>query len=36
VIAALVFVFWGSPTWQVALVIAVVLLIVPGLIELTR
>jgi hypothetical protein len=34
VIAALVFTFWGQPTWQVALVIAIVLLVVLGLIEL--
>ena len=34
VIASLVFVFWGQPTWQVALVIAIVLLVVIGLIEL--
>jgi hypothetical protein len=33
-IAALVFVFWNQPTWQVALVIAIVLLAVLGLIEL--
>ena len=33
-IAALVFVFWDQPTWQVALIIAVVLLVVLGLIEL--
>ena len=33
-IAALVFVFWGQPTWVTALVIAIVLLIVLGLIEL--
>jgi hypothetical protein len=33
-IAALVFVFWSQPTWQVAVVIAVVLLLVLGLIEL--
>ena len=33
-IAALVFVFWGQPTWVTAVVIAVVLLIVLGLIEL--
>jgi uncharacterized membrane protein SirB2 len=29
-----VFVFWGQPTWVTAVVIAVVLLIVLGLIEL--
>jgi hypothetical protein len=34
VIAVLTFVFWSSPTWVVALVIAIVLLIVLGLIEL--
>jgi hypothetical protein len=34
IIAALVFIFWGQPTWQVALVIAIVLLVVIGLIEL--
>jgi uncharacterized membrane protein SirB2 len=33
-IAALVFVFWGQPTWVTAVVIAVVLLVVLGLIEL--
>jgi hypothetical protein len=33
-IAALVFVFWGQPTWVTALVIAIILLIVLGLIEL--
>jgi uncharacterized membrane protein SirB2 len=33
-LAALVFVFWGQPTWVTALVIAIVLLIVLGLIEL--
>jgi len=33
-IAALVFVFWSQPTWQVAVIIAVVLLVVLGLIEL--
>jgi uncharacterized membrane protein SirB2 len=33
-IAALVLVFWGQPTWVTALVIAIVLLIVLGLIEL--
>jgi hypothetical protein len=33
-IAALVFVFWGQPTWVTALVIAIVLLIMLGLIEL--
>jgi len=33
-IAALVFVFWDRPTWQVALIIAIVLLVVLGLIEL--
>ncbi len=33
-IAGLVFVFWGQPTWQVALIIAIVLLVVLGLIEL--
>jgi hypothetical protein len=33
-IAALVFIFWGQPTWVTAVVIAVVLLIVLGLIEL--
>jgi hypothetical protein len=33
-IAALVFVFWGQPTWVTALVIAIVLLLVLGLIEL--
>ena len=33
-IAALVFVFWSQPTWQIALVIAIVLLLVLGLIEL--
>jgi hypothetical protein len=33
-IAALVFIFWGQPTWVTALVIAIVLLIVLGLIEL--
>jgi hypothetical protein len=34
IIAALVFVFWGQPTWVTALVIAIVLLVVLGLIEL--
>jgi hypothetical protein len=34
VIAALVFVFWGLSSWVTALVIAIVLLIVLGLIEL--
>ena len=34
VIAALVFVFWSQPTWQIAVVIAIVLLLVLGLIEL--
>lgn len=34
IIAALVFIFWGQPTWQVALGIAIVLLVVIGLIEL--
>ena len=34
VIAALVFVFWSQPTWQIALIIAIVLLLVLGLIEL--
>jgi hypothetical protein len=29
-----VFVFWGQPTWVTALVIAIVLLLVLGLIEL--
>jgi hypothetical protein len=33
-IAGLVFAFWGQPTWQVALIIAIVLLVVLGLIEL--
>jgi hypothetical protein len=33
-IAALVFIFWGQPTWVTALVIAIVLLLVLGLIEL--
>jgi len=33
-IAALVFVFWSQPTWQLAVIIAVVLLVVLGLIEL--
>jgi hypothetical protein len=33
-IAALVFIFWGQPTWVTAVVIAIVLLIVLGLIEL--
>jgi len=33
-IAALVFVFWSQPTWQLAIIIAVVLLVVLGLIEL--
>jgi hypothetical protein len=33
-IAALVFVFWSQPTWQTAVVIAIVLLLVLGLIEL--
>jgi hypothetical protein len=33
-IAALVFVFWSQPTWQIALIIAIVLLVVLGLIEL--
>jgi hypothetical protein len=33
-IAALIFVFWGQPTWVTALVIAIVLLLVLGLIEL--
>jgi len=33
-IAALVFVFWSQPTWQLAVVIAIVLLVVLGLIEL--
>jgi hypothetical protein len=33
-IAALVFVFWGQPTWVTALVIAIILLIVLALIEL--
>jgi hypothetical protein len=33
-IAGLVFVFWDQPTWQVAVIIAVVLLVVLGLIEL--
>jgi len=33
-IAALVFVFWGQPTWVTALVIAIILLVVLGLIEL--
>jgi hypothetical protein len=34
IIAGLVFIFWGQPTWQVALVIAIILLVVIGLIEL--
>ena len=34
VIAALVFVFFSTPTWQALLVIAIVLPIVLGLIEL--
>ena len=34
VIASLVFVFWGLSSWVTALVIAIVLLIVLGLIEL--
>jgi len=34
VIAALVFVFWSQPTWQIAVVVAIVLLLVLGLIEL--
>jgi hypothetical protein len=34
IIAALVFVFWGQPTWQVALGIAIVLLAVLALVEL--
>jgi len=33
-VAALVFVFWGQPTWVTAVVIAIVLLLVLGLIEL--
>jgi hypothetical protein len=33
-IAALIFVFWGQPTWVTALVIAIVLMLVLGLIEL--
>jgi hypothetical protein len=33
-IAALIFIFWGQPTWVTALVIAIILLIVLGLIEL--
>ncbi len=33
-IAALIFVFWGQPTWVTALVIAIILLIALGLIEL--
>jgi hypothetical protein len=33
-VAALVFVFWGQPTWLTAVVIAIVLLVVLGLIEL--
>jgi hypothetical protein len=33
-IAALVFIFWGQPTWVTVVVIAIVLLIVLGLIEL--
>jgi hypothetical protein len=33
-IAALVLVFWSQPTWQIALAIAIVLLLVLGLIEL--
>jgi hypothetical protein len=33
-IAALIFVFWGQPTWVTALVIAIILLVVLGLIEL--
>jgi hypothetical protein len=33
-IAALVFVFWAQPTWVVGLVIAIVLVLVLGLIEL--
>ena len=33
-LAALVFVFWGQPTAAVAIVIAVLLLLVLGLIEL--
>jgi hypothetical protein len=33
-IAALVFVFWSQPTWQLAVIIAIVLLVVLGLIEL--
>jgi hypothetical protein len=33
-IAALVFAFWGQPTWVTAVVIAIVLLVVLGLIEL--
>jgi hypothetical protein len=33
-IASLVFAFWGQPTWVTALVIAIVLLVVLGLIEL--
>jgi len=34
IIAALVFVFWGLTSWVTALVIAIVLLVVLGLIEL--
>jgi hypothetical protein len=34
VLAVLVFVFWSYPTWLVAVVIAIVLLVVLGLIEL--
>jgi hypothetical protein len=33
-IAALVFVFWSQPTWVVAVVLAIILLLVLGLIEL--
>jgi hypothetical protein len=33
-IVALIFVFWGQPTWVTALVIAIILLIALGLIEL--
>jgi len=33
-LAALIFVFWGQPTWVTALVIAIVLLLVLGVIEL--
>jgi hypothetical protein len=33
-LAALVFVFWGQPTAAVVIVIAVILLVVLGLIEL--